>query len=519
MNEMKETVVSLFQQTLKMQRGQTALVYDGCEISYQTLYDKSIRLAGSLKNMGVKKGDRVAVLLKNSPEFIYAFYAILFVGGVVVPLEHYLRADEVKLLINDSSVRCMVSSHDFFDVHQSLRMKVPSLVGIYLVEHEFSEVGKSLTITPEVVSEKEAAVIFYTLATSGRPKGAVLTHENITSVVQGSRELFKITQKDRVVLMMPMHQAFMINVCMVLPLSIGASILIVKSIVHSKHLFKEIADAKATVLASIPQFYQTMALTKIPFYFNWVFPIRMAISTSGPVTPELVEKFQKKFKFPLFVAYGLSEASGVVCCNKLTNKRFDGSVGLPIPGLTISIRNEEGTTAEVGREGEVWIKGAGVTGGYYNQAVDATESIRDGWLQTGDLGMMDKAGYLTITGRRKEMLVVRGLHVYPAELEQVIRQSPGVDAAAVVGKPDDKRGEVPIAFVVAKPGVVLNEKELVRHLKQMMADYKQPREIRIVSRLPMDEAGKILKVELRKIVASEIGVKPPKSDTQVTSVD
>ncbi len=494
------TLNRLLEQSIQTHAEKIALIYDGQKIVYRDLDGRVGKLAGSLAAMGIRKGDRVGILLKNSPDYVFAYYGALRAGAVVVPVNHMLKADEVGYILNDCEVKVLVSSGDFRDIHQALRGKLPGLTGIYLVEHEFSEVGRSLKFELPQVYSSDLAVIIYTSGTTGKPKGAMLTHRAIAANVKSCEKILGASKGDRFALLLPMFHSFMMTVCMALPLSIGGSILLVKSLSPAKNIFKEIIKYRATILPAIPQLFQAMSQAKLPFYFNWIFPIRMAISGAAPLPAETLAQFARRFRFPLLEGYGLSEAAPVVSFNPIEKGRQKaGTVGLPIPDVRVAVKDEAGQLLSAGQVGEICVAGENLMDGYWNQPAETAATLKNGWLHTGDLGLIDEEGYITIVDRKKDMLLVRGMNVYPREIEEVLYQYEGVKEAAVVGRVDDKKGEVPVAFISAQEGASLDVTAISRYLREKMADYKQPREIRILEKLPRTATGKILKQELKKL--------------------
>jgi long-chain acyl-CoA synthetase len=342
------------------------------------------------------------------------------------------------------------------------------------------------------------AVIIYTSGTTGKSKGAMLTHENIASNVRSCIKALEETRDDRLTLLLPMFHSFMLTVCIFTPLSMGAGIVLIKSVQPFKSAMREIIRNRATILVGIPQLFQALADAKIPFWLHWVLKLRLVVSGAAPLPGETLVKFDRKFRFPLLEGYGLSEASPVVSFNPIHGVRKAGSVGLPLPDIEVKIFDDHGRELPPGQLGEIVVRGPNVMLGYYNQPEETAASLRDHWLHTGDMGKKDDDGYIYIVDRRKEMLLVRGMNVYPREIEEVLHQFPNVREAAVVAKIDEKRGEVPIAFVSPLDGVTLDPNEILRFCRDRLADYKIPREIRVVNTLPRTATGKIAKLELKK---------------------
>jgi long-chain acyl-CoA synthetase len=285
----------------------------------------------------------------------------------------------------------------------------------------------------------------------------------------------------------------MLTVGILMPLLTGGSMVLVKSLSPMKAMLEELLSRQPTILPGIPQLYRSLVTSPI----KGPLPIRVFISGSAPLPLQVLKDFEAKFHTPLLEGYGLSEASPVVSKNPLHGQRKAGSVGLPIPNVEMSIQDHAGNQLDTGEVGEICVRGGNVMQGYWNQPEETAKVLRNGWLLTGDIGYRDADGYYYITDRKKDMLLVNGINVYPREIEEAIHEFKGIKEAAVVGVPDVKRGERPLAFVAPTEGTTLNVDELAAHLKRRLADYKQPCKIRVVEALPRNATGKILKTELR----------------------
>ena len=443
---------------------------------------------------GVRPGDRVGILLKNRPEFIYALYAVLKSGATTVPINSFLKAPEIQHIVDDCQIKCLITSADFDETVSKLNPIPVALLS------QLGESGHVAAPTWPAVEPTDLAVIIYTSGTTGKSKGAMLTHVNITSNVGSCVKALEETVDDRITLLLPMFHSFMLTVCIFTPLSMGAGIVLIKSVQPFKAAMREIIRNRATILVGIPQLFQALADAKIPFWLHWLLKLRLAVSGAAPLPGETLLKFDRKFHFPLLEGYGLSEASPVVSFNPIRGVQKPGSVGLPLPDIEVKVFDDHSRELPTGQVGEIVVRGPNVMRGYYNQPEETAATLRDTWLHTGDMGKKDEDGYIFIVDRRKEMLLVRGMNVYPREIEEVLHQFPNVREAAVVPKPDEKRGEVPIAFVSAANGVTLEANEILRFCRDRLADYKIPREIRVMEVLPRTATGKIAKLELKKQV-------------------
>jgi long-chain acyl-CoA synthetase len=303
-----------------------------------------------------------------------------------------------------------------------------------------------------------------------------------------------MVEEDSFAVILPLFHTYMMTVGIFLPFTVGGSIVLVKSLHPPRAMLQEIFSRRATILPAVPSFYRMMLAAQIPTPL----PIRIFISGSAPLPMQTLKEFEEKFKVPLIEGYGLSEASPVVSKNPLRGARKAGSIGIPIPNVEISVQDESGKMLGVDETGEICVRGGNVMLGYWNQPEETKKVFRNGWLLTGDMGHRDADGYYYITDRKKDMLIVNGINVYPREIEEVIYHFPGVKEAAVIGVPDERRGEQPVAFVAAAEGQTLDEKALLQFIRGRLADYKAPKQIIILPALPKNATGKILKMELRK---------------------
>jgi long-chain acyl-CoA synthetase len=502
------TLVSRFEQAAARYPRRKAVFFGREKFRYRDIHARAAGFARILaEEHGVRPGDRVGLLLKNCPEFIYALYGILMAGGTVLPINNFLKPQEIEYILHDGGAKTLVTAvADFEPVLHYLRDRLEALRPLDIHALDWNEVAARPMQPLPVVKPLDRAVVIYTSGTTGRPKGAVLTHRNLSANIDSCVQALGSVTRDRVVLVLPMFHSFMLTVAIFLPLSLGASTIIIKSIKPFRNVLFEMIFKRATVFLGIPQIYQALATANIPWWLRWLLPLRLAISGSAPLPVETLKAFAKRFRFPLLEGYGLSEASPVVCFNPLRGVSKPGSVGLPVPGVQVRIVDDN--NRELGPEqiGEIAVHGDNVMPGYWNQDEATRATLRDGWLLTGDIGKKDADGYIYITDRKKDMLLVHGNNVYPREIEEVIYQMPGVREVAVVGKPDPYRGELPVAFVVPAEGATLEPSAVLKFCRERLADYKLPREIRVVAEgLPRNATGKILKTELREQLRREGG--------------
>jgi long-chain acyl-CoA synthetase len=477
-----------------------ALYWGEQEYSYAQLWDESVLVSNRVKTQfGVKPGDRVGLWLKNCPEFVPTLFGILEAGAVVVPINNFLKPAEVNFILQDAGIDLLITDKELGAHFPALASARPGLK-LYEVEglnglRRLNELNRGKKEHEQ--SRNDLAVIIYTSGTTGRPKGAMLSHANLLHNVESCRIVLQTVEADRFAVLLPLFHSYMLTVGMLLPLIVGGSIVLIKSLHPPRAALQEIFQRNTTVLPAIPQFYRSMVNAPI----QPPVPLRYCICGAAPLPAQVLKDFEEKFHIPLIEGYGLSEASPVVTKNPLDGRRKAGSIGLPIPHVEVSIQDESGHELGPDEIGEVCVRGGNVMLGYWNQPEETAKTMRNGWLLTGDIGYRDAEGYYYITDRKKDMLLVNGINVYPREIEEILYQIPGVKEAAVIGRPDPRKGEQPVAFVALIDGSVLEEKAIQRFIKERLADYKVPRKVVLMPALPRNATGKVLKTALRQMEA------------------
>jgi len=497
-------LAAAFTTSAERNAGRPAVFWGEQTCSYEMLLRKTRHLAGHLQHdLGVKPGDRVGLWLKNCPEFVPALFGSLLAGGVVVPINSFLKPDEVSFLLGDAQIDVLITDATTSEAWPRLSTARPQLR--FCEVKPFGKADTQANLLADHESriplspfpdrcEADLAVLIYTSGTTGRPKGAMLSHGNLLANVESCRQVLAAVEVDRFVVLLPMFHSFMLCVGVLLPLLVGGSIVLIKSLHPPKNILLEILQHQATILPAIPQFFRTLANAHVPKDF----PLRVCVSGGAPLPVEILREFNEKVPgMPLIEGYGLSEASPVVSMNPLAGPWKAGSIGLPIPDVEVSIQNDAGEILPVGQTGEICVRGGNVMQGYWNQPEESAKALRHGWLLTGDIGHRDPDGYFYITDRKKDMLLVNGINVYPREIEEIIYRFPGVKEAAVIGVADPRKGEQPVAFVAGNDGTRLEEKALLQFVRERLADYKVPRRVVFMPALPRTATGKILKTSLR----------------------
>lgn len=475
--------------------GDKIAIYEkGASYSYAQLQRKVAQYRNYLHALGVQAHDNVALYAKNSAEFIFSYMAIAGLGGVVVPLNTMLTPREISFILKDAEVRHVITDKEL-NFSGQLEDGATPPVKVFIADIE-KETGKKSYPDPSAVSIKESdpCVILYTSGTTGRPKGALLSHSNLASNAAGFSEVTEAMPDDNFLSVLPMFHSFGWTCCIATPLYNGASITIVETFLP-KDVIATIRDQGITVVAGVPAMYN--------FYTSLAKPedlaeVRLFVSGGASLPLEILERFHEKTKKHVIEGYGLSEASPVVSFNPLSRTK-PGSIGLPLQDIKVKIVDGSGNETGCREIGELLVQGPNVMIGYYNLPAESAEALRDGWLYTGDLAYIDEDGYIFIVDRKKDMIIVSGLNVYPREVEEILYQYPAIKEAAAIGIPDKSRGESVRAYVVLKEDMKLDKKELMAFLKENLAQFKLPREIIQIDSLPKNATGKILKKELRNI--------------------
>lgn len=480
-----------FAATARRQPDLPAILWGDDTVTFGALLEQTLALGARLQRaLGVQPGDRVAIWLKNRPEMAAAIFGVWQAGGVVVMVNHFQKPDEIAYILTDSGARVVITEAEFGEAAAKVAERLSGLRFLRVDEPPAADAQGFAAVAR---TETDLAALLYTSGTTGHPKGAMLSHGNLLHNVRSCLQCLEVTAADRMVVLLPQFHSFMFTVGTLVPLLAGAGILLFKSLSPMKSVLEEVLRRRATILPGVPSFWR--AVTQLPAPPVW--PLRLCITGGAALPLEVLRQFEEKFSAALIEGYGPTESSPVATVNPLHGPRKAGSVGVPIPDVQLSIRDDAGNALPAGATGEICIRGGNVMQGYWNQPEETAKTIRDGWLYTGDLGHCDADGFYFITDRKKDMVIVNGINVYPRQVEEVMYEFPGVREAAVVGIADARRGEQPIGFVALNDGAVFDPRALTAFLRERLADYKVPRALHLVPALPRNSTGKVLKTQLR----------------------
>ena len=467
----------------------------------------SDKLATALADLGVKKGNTVALYMWNSPEFIVAFFGVLKTGATVTALNPSFKEKDAKHQLEDSKSVAVIFDDELYSVISSIQNKLPKLKNKIAVGEEkhpgtcsFKKLIEKYPADPPKVKidpKKDLAVLQYTSGTTGLPKGCMLTHYNIMSctfqlyLVHG----LETTRDDIFLAHLPLYHIYGMTVIMCSSVFFGLRMVMQKRF-DPQEFLELIQKFKVTIVPTVMPVIT--GLTQFPDLLKQydLSSVRYFNNGAVPIVLETARKFEELTGVTISQGYGLSETSAVSHTNPLSHKKLD-SVGVPIPDTEQKIMDIETGTKELppGEVGEIIIRGPQIMIGYWKRPEDTAETLRDGWLYTGDLGKIDKEGYLYIVDRKKEIIKCLGFTIGPADLEAVLLQHPCVKDCAVIGKPDSAAGEIPKAYVALRSGAKASEEELIKFVAEKVAGYKRIREVELVEIIPRSASGKVLRRE------------------------
>ena len=466
--------------------------------SYNEVNDAANRVGTGLAKLGVKKGGKVCLLIENRPEFVISFFGPHKIGAVPVPINSNFKASEVEFIASNSGATAIIASPQFMDMVRNVQSRVSALKHIIVLGDDlygalpFDAFLAEGAQEPEasVVPEDEASII-YTSGTSGKPKGVVLTHDNYCFDAESIAEGINLTEADRLMCILPLYHTNGHVVTLISPLMAGADLILAEGFTPST-FFADLERYEATGFGAVPTIYSI--LLDLPDGSEHdLSRLRMGLCGAAPMPVEVFIEFEKRFHVPIIEGYGLSEGTCASCINPPDGKRKIGSVGLPLQGHEMNIVDESGKTLGPGETGEIVMRGRQVMKGYYKNPEATSETIRDGWLHTGDFGRRDEEGFFYVIGRKKDMIIRGGANVYAKEVEDVLYEHPAVKEAAVVGLPHKIWGEEVVACVILKDRARTSQEELIYHTQKHLADYKCPKQIFFMKDFPRTATGKIRK--------------------------
>ncbi len=494
----------LISNNAEMYPDKECLFYKDRSYTYSRMEELVRHTAGVLQSNGVKKGDRVGILLENCPEFILSYFGVLRLGAVAVPTNIFLKDREIAANMNDCAAEYLISSETFADRMKSMPELAHTLKKTFthnkasfesiVINEQIGDAGAVETY----VEPKDLAIVLYTSGTTGRSKGVMLTHSNIIENAKSYVDAIGMAHGDRMMMVLPMFHATSMLCSLLGPLVRGSSIVLLESILEvSRSGYPEmLKKLRPSLVVGVPAFFSTLARAKVTDEMRESFPFRLCISGGAPLPVDIINRFKDVYGKMILEGYGLSEASPVVSVNPLSRQK-PGTIGVAIPRVEVRIVDEQQQDLPRNTPGELIVRGPNVMTGYWNQPEETAKAIRNGWLHTGDVATMDEEGFITIVDRIKDLILVKGMNVYPREIEELLYKYRGVLLASVVSIPDGEGSEIPVAYIKADPEAKLTVEELKDYLRHNMAGFKVPRKFKFTDDIPVNAGGKIVKKELR----------------------
>jgi len=549
------TLLEMFRRTAEKHPDHLATVFLEESLTYGELYRRTLRTMAKLQALGVEPGDRVGIMLPNCPEYVIAYFAITGLGAIVVQVNPMSTASELTFLLEDSGAQLMVAHDSLLPTVQQVRAHKPlkAVIGVRFTpnsvnggqgamdlqqvrpdmwmdawftatstpdvpeadtpevdtpEVHASEVDAPEVHAPEVDAQEvtvpsvdigSVAVLQYTGGTTGRPKGAMLTHANLVANAYQSSTMIPggVLSDDKMVCALPLFHVYAMTVCMNLSVLTGMTMLILPRF-EPKSIISLFQQHKPTLFPAVPTMY--VALSQfVPKGLNLLSCLRVCNSGGAPLPEQVMVHFEHLTGAVVLEGYGLSEASPVTHSNPGPDRRKPGSIGLPLANTEARIVDaiDGETELDADEVGELLIRGPQVMKGYWHQPGETARTVVNGWLHTGDIAKIDADGYAYIVDRKKDLIIASGFNVYPREVEEVLFKHPDVLEAAVVGIPDEYRGESVQAYVVLKPASTVTEAEMLDWCRRHLSAYKAPRGVEFRDALPKSAVGKVLRRDLR----------------------
>lgn len=492
--------------------GNKPLVYlDESILTYSDVEEMSNKGARVLQNLGIKKGDRIGILMENTPLFFPSLFSILKAGAVVIPINNMLKDSEIAYILNDCEAKAVFTTDKYADIASRLTANIKTVANVITWGKvgfpSFDIVEASQEVSGERfdygIYQENIAFFVYTSGTTGHPKGAMLTHGNMLSDSKSIDDYFKWSASNKFLLFLPMFHSYTLMTSVLYPVYLGCSIVMLESVMDLKtKKFRNILIFKRPkLMVGVPQIFQALIKAPMPKWFiRFFYPIKVHISGGAPISEETLVAFKEKFGVPILEGYGLSEASPVVSFNTFEEHRA-GTVGKPLPGIKAKIVDAEDSEVPVGQVGELIVKGGNIMKGYWHMPKATDDVLKNGWLFTGDFARMDSDGFISIVDRKKDLIIAKGMNVYPREIEDIVKEIPEVEAVAVIGVAVDGKDEIILAYVKITEGSTITANTIKKYLKPKIANFKMPKNVYIIDELPLTATGKVLKRKLKEMVS------------------
>jgi malonyl-CoA/methylmalonyl-CoA synthetase len=487
--------LSALRATFRRHASRTALVFggQGAGFSYGQLEDLACRAAAWLQDQGIAAGDRVALVTSDKRAFLAAHLGALFAGAVALPLNPRFTRDELGYFLADSGASVALVAAAQQPVVESLRSTLPALRAVVSDAEAVAPPAAATSYRDPAPALDAPCLMLYSSGTTGQPKGVVHTHANLASSLRALQECWRITPDDVVVNVLPLFHIHGLSFATHLSLLAGACLRIEEAF-HPRRTLDVVGQG--TVFMAIPTFYYAfLDRPEFPAAVRGWGNVRLFTCGSAPIRPDVLPGLEATLGRPVINRYGMTEGH-VIASLPLDGPWPQGSVGLPLAGVELSVRRDDGTTAAAGEVGTVLLRGPNLFRNYWRRPEATAAAFAGDWFNTGDLGAVDDRGFLTLSGRKDDLIISSGFNIYPPVVERVINACPGVRESVVLGLPDPRRGERVVAVVV-RDDPTLDEPRLRGFVSQRLVDYQRPHQVWFVNELPRNTMGKVLRRALR----------------------
>ncbi|HDQ04808.1 MAG TPA: long-chain-fatty-acid--CoA ligase [Deltaproteobacteria bacterium] len=482
-----------------------AIYFKDRELTNLQMQKNSRKLAGALKELGVKRGDRIIIQMPNCPEVLESFYACWRMGAVIVPINFLMNDEEISYIYKDSGAKAVITSMDFLPKVRAAQEKAPDLKTVILIDKDVSE--GTIAYHPLVESAKEddafadmkedeLAALIYTAGTTGNSKGVMHTHHSLYANAKMQFDSMPFPDGMMNISVLPLCHSFGIATINNGMFRTASTVLL--DSFDLELILSSIEKYRGNVMAAVPTMYVYLLLYPEPKKYD-VSSMQFWISGSAPLALETWKNFKEIYGGEIIEGWGLTEAGANNSTNPIHGEKKVGSIGVPMKGTEMRIMDDDGKFLPRGEQGEIVIRGPQLMKGYWNKPEETTQAIRDGWLHTGDVGYEDEDGYFWITDRKKDLIIKGGENISPRAIEEALFAHPKISEAAVVGMKDDVYGENIKAFAVLNPGHTATAEEIIEYCKKTLTNFLAPKEVVFMDALPKSLVGKVLKKELRKM--------------------
>jgi len=483
-----------------------SIIFEGKEFTNLQMDSAAQRLGNALKELGVKRGDRVILQMPNCPEILQSFQAIWKIGAIVVPINYLAGEEDIAHIYKDSGVSTIISSPEYLDKIKAALIDIPNKINIIMVPPEQPEGTISFQklvddyddkLEIEKTDDEEVAAIVYTSGTTGRPKGVMLTHYGLCNTAKMQQDTTNLPQDLVSLAVLPLCHSYGIATMNGSFLRLKGKVIILRSL-NLEQMFSAIDKYKVQSLAAVPTIYVYMLLFPDTDKYD-LSSMKYYFCGSAPLSLDTWKKFKEKFGGEIAEGWGLTEAGATCTLNPLDGLKKVSSIGIPLNGIEMKIFDNDDKEVIQGKKGEIVLRGPMVMKGYWNLPRETEEAIKNGWLHTGDIGYVDEAGYFFITDRKKDIIIKGGENISPRTIEEVLMDFSKIAEASVIGIRDDVLGEDIKGFVKLKPNQKATPEEIIDFCRTKLTKFLVPKELAIMDELPKTIVGKILKKELRKL--------------------